>query len=133
MNESYRLTEKEFDSVTQLDGPARFKHFVSRVADWQKVWGLRSDSGWVSVGYDDGNSGFPVWPHPQYAAACATGEWAENRPASIDVHEFVESWLLNMTDDGVKVAVFPTPKMRGVFVEARGLQRMLQDELEQYE
>lgn len=54
-------------------------------------------------------------------------------PASIDVHEFVESWLLNMANDGVKVAVFPTPKMRGVFVEAGGLQRMLQDELEQYE
>lgn len=133
MNESYRLTEKEFDSVTQLDGPARVKHFVSRVADWQKVWGLHSDSGWVSVGDDEGNMGFPVWPHPQYAAACASGEWAGNRPASIDVHEFVESWLLNMADDVVRVVVFPTPKMNGIFVEAGELRGMLQDELEQYE
>ena len=133
MNESYRLTTKEFESVTQLDGPARFKHFVSRVADWEKVWGLRSDSGWASVGDDDGNSGFPVWPHPQYAAACATGEWAENQPALIGVHEFVESWLRNMANDRVKVAVFPTPKMKGVVVEAGDLRQILQDELKQYE
>lgn len=133
MNSSYRLTEREFDSVTQLGGAARLKHFVNRVADWQRVWGLRGNSGWVSVGDDAGNSGFAVWPHPQYASACVTGEWEGNRPTPIDVQEFVEDWLPNMADNGIKVAVFPTPEMRGMFVEAVVLRKMLQDELELYE
>ena len=133
MSDSYRLSEKEFAAIVQLDGRKRYEHFVSRVADWQKIWSLRSESGWVSISDNIGNAGFPVWPHPDYAAACATDDWEGNLPTSIDVYEFTESWLPNMEIEKVNVAVFPTPKLKGVMVPATQLQSDLREELEQYE
>jgi hypothetical protein len=129
MTGPYPLNPNQFASVSALAGPERYKHFVARVADWQLVWGLKDQDGWVSAADDEGNPGVPVWPHPQYALACASGAWAGNSPAPIEVHEFLERWLPSMAEDGVLVAVFPTITMRGIFVPALQLQQAIEDEL----
>ena len=133
MPDTYALSAQQFSAVSDLPGPERYKHFVGRVADWQSVWGLRSESGWVAAGDENGKSGFPVWPHPDYALVCAVGEWSGTSPSPIEVHEFVESWLPNLAAQGDLVAVFPTPSMRGVLVPATELQEHIQQELSQIE
>ena len=133
MASSYPLNPKQFTAVLALSGPDRFQHFISRVADWQNVWGLRDENGWVSASDDEGNLAFPFWPHPDYAAACATDKWLGNLPDSVEIHEFLEHWLPNMGKDGVAVAVFPTPTMRGTVVLALQLQQAIQDELSRIE
>lgn len=133
MAKTYTLRSEQFLAVSALAGPVRYKHFVSRVTDWETIWGLRSESEWIAAGDGMGNSGFPVWPHPDYALACATGDWAGNFPSPIDVHDFAENWLPKMAADGVFIAVFPTPDMGGVPIDALELQHSLQDGLSQYE
>ena len=129
MTNPYPLNPKQLATVSALPGPDRYQHFVGRVADWQLVWSLKDQNGWVSAADDDGNLAFPFWPHPDYAVACATDNWASNSPDSIEVHEFLEHWLPSMARDGVAVAVFPTPTMRGTTVPALQLQQAIQDEL----
>ena len=75
------LSPAQRDALLSSSGPARFKHFVGRVADTECVWGLRDTSGWVTLADDSGAMGFPVWPHPDYATACATDIWAGHVPA----------------------------------------------------
>ncbi len=133
MTTSYSLPPKQFAAVSALPGPERYKHFVSRVADWQSVWGLRDADGWVMAGDDSGRSAFPVWPHPDYAAACAAGEWAGNAPAAIEIHDFMDTWLASMAAERGLVAVFPTPAMRGVMVPAQQLAEHLREELARIE
>lgn len=133
MHNGYSLSPKEFAAVSSLEGAARVAHFIKRAADWQVVWGLRDQDGWVSANDGNGNEGLPIWPHPNYAAACATKEWEGNSPAAIDVELFVNAWLPNMATKNAKVIVFPTPELRGVFVDAVELQSMLIQELSQYE
>ena len=133
MTNTYALSPKEFQSVSALEAKERFTHFVKRVADWELVWGLRNESGWVAAGDNENNSGFPVWPHPEYAAACATNEWADASPQSIDVRTFMESWLPNMAADCILLAVFPTPNLHGVMVSAPELLAALEQELANYE
>jgi hypothetical protein len=114
-------------------GPARFKHFIGRAADYERLWGLRDATGWVALADDTGAPGFPVWPHPDYAQACATETWAGSIPAEIDVHEFTDEWLPNMAERGVSVAVFPTPSLKGVWMKPEELQRYLAEELGRYD
>lgn len=133
MSKTYSLSPQEFQAVSALGSKERFAHFVKRVADWESVWALRNEAGWVAAGDNEGNSGFPVWPHPEYAAACTANEWANNSPESIDVRVFVEEWLPHMAADGVSVVVFPTPSLHGVMVSAKELQAALEQELAQYE
>jgi len=65
--------------------------------------------------------------------ACAIGDWDGNSPTPIDIHDFVESWLPNMAAEGVKIAVFPTPSLSGVFVPALELQASIKEELAKIE
>jgi len=118
MSSTYLLTPREYAAVSGLPGPQRYRHFVERSSDGACVWGLKDPSGWVSVADSAGTPGFPVWPHPDYANACAVGAWAGLAPAAIDVHEFVERWLPDMAELSVLVAVFPTAQMPGVMVHA---------------
>jgi hypothetical protein len=127
------LPQSQRAALLASAGPARFKHFISRAADCERLWGLRDATGWVALADDTGVPGFPVWPHPDYAQACATETWAGSFPAEIDVHEFTDEWLPNMAEQEVSVAVFPTPSMKGVWMKPEKLQRYLAEELRRYE
>lgn len=124
-----QLSPQQFVAVSSLPAAERYSHFVKRVADTEEVWGLRGCEGWVGVGDDQGNEGIPFWPHPEYATACASGAWAGNEAASVDVHDFVDTWLVNMEAQGVGVAIFPTPGLKGYLVSASQLRADIQAEL----
>lgn len=133
MPKQYAVSPEHFAAVSALPGPQRYKHFVSRVADWQAVWGLRNEDGWVAATDDSGKPALPFWPHPDYATVCATGEWAGTKPTPVEIHEFIEKWLPNMAAECVLVAVFPTPALRGIPVPARQLEDQIREELSQIE
>ena len=127
-----KLPESQFTALMSSPDTARFKHFIGRAADCERLWSLRDANGWVAAAGQGGAPGFPVWPHPDYASACATGVWAGCLPAEIDVHAFREAWLPDMGERGVSVEVFPTPAARGVWMLPEELQRHLADELDNY-
>lgn len=129
MEKSYPLNRQQFQAVSALASHQRYRHFIGRVSDWQLVWGLRNEGGWVTASDSNGNPVAPFWPHPDYAIACAVGEWAGNSPASIDVHHFLSRWLPGMEKDGMLAAVFPTPAMQGIVVSPRQLQSDIEEEL----
>jgi hypothetical protein len=130
---SYRINDKEIENVLALSGADRCEHFVKRVADWEEVWSLRDEKGWVSSENDEGIKSIPVWPHPEYAKLCAEESWKGNKPSSIELQAFMEKWLSGMEKDGLLVAVFPTPSGKSVQVSPAELKQHLQEECEQYE
>lgn len=132
MTSPSKVPTSQFDALLASPGPARFKHFIGRAADCERLWSLRDASGWVAEGEDASAPGFAVWPHPDYAAACATGAWAGCLPAEIEVYAFMQAWLPDMAERGVSVAVFPTPSMSGVRTNPEALQHFLAEELEKY-
>ncbi len=129
---TWKLREKEFAAVSALDPPRRYAHFIKRVAAWEEVWSLRSDQGWVMSGDDDGHEAVPVWPHSQYAAACATGHWAGSEPESIDLDEWMQYWLPGIERDGLLIGVFLTPDNKGVVDTPARLRADLEQELAHY-
>lgn len=133
MDTPYALTPQQHDAVASLDGPLRYEHFIKRVADTQLVYGLRTGDGWVSACGDDGAEALPLWPHPDYAMACATGEWEGSTPAEIDVYDFADDWLPAMAERGIGAVVFPTAAMRGVPVDSLQLAADLKAELARYD
>ena len=130
---SYRINDKEIENVLALSGADRYEHLVSRIADWEEVWSLRDETGWVLSETDEGARSIPVWPHPEYARRCAEGRWKGNEPASIGLQAFMDKWLPGMENDGLLVMAFPTPLGKGVQVSPVELKRRLQEECEQYE
>ena len=128
----WEVTDREFAALVTLPGPKRYEYFVKRAAGHATLYGLHGDDGWALAEDDDGLY-LPVWPHPRFAEACARGHWAGDRPKAIDVDRFVLAWPQRLNEDGLKVAVFPTPDNHGVVVDADELRCDLEQELSLFE
>ena len=133
MEDSYPLPEEQKNAVNQLPAEGRYKHFISRVADREKVWSLRAPDGWVLMSESESTSAVPVWPHPEYALVHAVGPWESAIPTAIEVHEFVDVWLPGLSKESALVAVFPDSQGRAPLVDAMQLHSDLVAALEQIE
>ena len=129
---TYRVTQKEIEQVSALDGPARYAHFIKRVADWEQVWGLHTRGGWA-LADSEGVEAFPLWPHPEYAKLQAQGQWQNYVPEPIQLEAFLGEWLPDMQDKLVQLAVFPVGNFQAVIVPASKLLQDIKAELKNYE
>src|SRR5690242_1564773 len=116
---TWKLTQREFESVSRLPPLERFKHFVKRVADWGEVWCLRGQSGWTVMGDQDGKEYIPIWPHPKYAEACSNGEWEGRKPEPIQLRDWLDKWTPGLTQDQRFLTIFPTATDKGFRSEER--------------
>jgi hypothetical protein len=128
----YTINQQQIDNVLSLPAADRYGHFIRRVADWEELWGLKSEQGWVTVRGDGGSKCLPLWPHPDYAKLSVAPEWREAVPERIELSRFM-SWLHQIEQDGYLIAVFPTPAGLGVVVKPEQIRVHLAAECEQYE
>lgn len=125
-------TEKEIRAVVALPGPKRYEYWIKKVADQQQLWSLWKGE-WALAGDNLGHELVPVWPHPKYAALCATEQWANNVPKVIELKAWFERWIPGIEKDARLIAIFPTPTEKGTLVDPRRLESDLREELSQYE
>jgi len=125
------MNNKEFDAVVKLPAPKRYEYFIKKVADYEEVWGLFHD-GWAMAQDNEGNVVIPFWPKREFAEVCATAQWANFSPKSIQLDDFIGKWLPGMKKDKVKSAVFYTTYEVGVVVELTRLLDDLNQELQNY-
>lgn len=129
----YKMNEKQFEAVLKLDSFKRYDHFVSKVADWQQLWGARSEEGWLVPIAPEDFEYFPVWPHPEYAQRIVDENFPGNSATEISLGEFLDHWLPLFSQDAVKLAVFPNTEWRFWCIEPRDLKDKLQNEMLKYE
>lgn len=127
------MHEKKIENISALSPQERTNYFIRKVCDFESVWGLFSESGWVTSVSKLGSIGFPVWPESSFASACANGEWTGTTPKEIFLQDFIEKWLPGLSSDSRYVAVFPVPNSQHQEVPPLTLQNQLCSELQQYE
>lgn len=128
---AWELREKEMSAVSALGAAERYTYFVKKVADEKRMWSLWKD-GWVLAADDAGHQVVPVWPHQNYAAMCANGEWSGYTAKEIELGAWIERWLPGIERDNRLVAIFPTPDDKGAVVDSKRLAADLEQELENY-
>lgn len=129
---TWTVNDQEYASVMTLDPPKRYAYWIKRVADWEEVWSLASPDGWVLMGDDEGRELVPVWPHPRYASAFASGDWEGCEPKAISLDDWLGKWVPGMERDGQLVAVFPTLDGKGIRRFPAQVRDDLEEELENY-
>ena len=130
----YRMHPKQYEAVLAFSSAERSSHFVSRVADWQQLWGVKSGDQWlVPIIEDKGIEYFPVWPHPEYAQKVTDMHFPGCLATEISLEEFLSHWLPTFSKDNVKVAVFPNQEWVFWVMEPDNLEEMLREEATQYE
>lgn len=125
--------EKEIESVLRLDAPNRYLYCVKRIADWQRLYSLKSNAGWALAANDAGDELVPIWPHEAFASLCAGGPWQDYSPQVIGIDEWLVRWIPGIERDSRLIAVFPTAEKKGVAVNAADFVKHLRAELAKYE
>ncbi|HEV2845142.1 MAG TPA: DUF2750 domain-containing protein [Thermoanaerobaculia bacterium] len=123
---SWEITADEIQRMLGLPAEDRALTFFQLVADWEEAWGLQDADGWV-VGKD--TDALPLWPHAELAKACARGPWEDAAPAPISLDELLDDLLPLLAEDGLRVAVFPSPDDAGTFMAPADFQERLESEL----
>jgi len=129
---SYVANEREIDAVLKMNSTDRYGYFIEKVADWEEIWGLRSQAGWTVMG-DTGNQAMPIWPNKQFASLCATAEWTGYEPSEIRIDDWLEKWIPGLTKDDRQILVFPSNDGEGVLVDPQRLGTDILEAMEQYE
>jgi hypothetical protein len=119
-------------AVQAMSPGERFAWFVRKAADLERVWGLHAE-GWATT--DDGRGGvaLAVWPDRDFAAACASGQWAGHVPRPISLEDFLTQWLPDLAALSRSVTVFPTSQDDGVPISPGELAEAIHRELWQAE
>ena len=130
---AYAMNEKQFESVQSLDTEKRLQHFISKVADWEQLWTVKSKEGWLVPVAPEGFEYFPIWPHPEYAQKIADLNFPGHKAEEISLSDFLSHWVPLLQGDDVKVAVFPNKDWTFWCIEAEDLLAELVQEMQQYQ
>ncbi len=111
---TYKLNDKQYDIACQKRPDERYDYFLNKVANFEKIWSLCSDEGWVELSDSDGEICLPIWPHPDFARAWATDDWADCQPKAIDLSIWLERWTAGLEGDNTLLVVFPVGDDEGL-------------------
>jgi len=126
------MNDKQFESVLALDSNERYNHFISKVADWEKLWSVKSKEGWLVPLAPEEFEYFPLWPHSEYAQNITDKNFPGHNATEISLQELLEHWLPLFEKDNVKVAVFPNMEWTFWCIEPKDLKEDLLNEMEKY-
>ena len=129
MADLYRPSDRERTEVARLEPEQRYVYFVKRVVAWETAWGLVDDTGWALVGDAGGTEAVALWPAIGCAEDAAVGRWdgLVARPLLLD--DLLATFLPNVRDGGLRVAVFPVLPGPGTIVGADALEESLREEI----
>jgi hypothetical protein len=103
------LEQTEFERLTGASAEEQYRYFVQRCVDSHQVWALvDGEDNWAAFGSEDEGVLLCVWPHPQFAQACAYGDWSDREAVPVDLDIFIDEVLPDLIREGTVVAVFPT-------------------------
>ena len=127
-----KLSSKEIDSVLKISPEKRYKYFINRVADSGLLW-AGYDSNWVTLQDENRYKLFPVWPNKEFAQLFFEKNSRNYLPKHIEVHDFIENFLIDLGEQNIAILVFPTPEKTGSTVCHQTLYNDLTQELSRIE
>lgn len=113
---SFTLTTAERDSTLELSNHQRYQYFIDKVVEHGVIWSLANDEGWVTLSAE-GDNCLPIWPHADYAAQWATGDWSDCTPKSVTLETWLKRWTKGLKNDETLLVVFPNLEEEALLVD----------------
>ncbi len=117
---SFTLTAAERDKTLALSNYQRYQYFIDMVNEQGEIWSLANDEGWVTLSAE-GDNCLPIWPHADYAAQWATGDWSDCSPKSVTLETWLKRWTKGLKNDETLLVVFPNLEEEALLVDPEEL------------
>ncbi|RKO80197.1 DUF2750 domain-containing protein [Pectobacterium parmentieri] len=104
-----KVSAKEIEVMSSKPAKDRYIYFIKRVADWESVWTLGDEDGYVTSEDGNGRTYLPLWPAKEYARISAEGNWDGLQLKEISLDEILDELLPQLIEDAVDLAIFMSP------------------------
>lgn len=122
-----KIDSSRFVEIKSWDQNKRLKYLLTQMLEQQEVWILTDEHGAVMLTTDDEDC-IPVWPHEEFAAEWATGDWQGFEAKSISLKDWQAKWTRGLEDDELLVVAFPLPDEDGIVIEPYELEEELEQQ-----
>ncbi|TNE59267.1 MAG: DUF2750 domain-containing protein [Bacteroidetes bacterium] len=120
----------EIEKIFKRPGEKRYDYFIKEVVKNEEVFGLADEEGWALLGDDLDADILPLFPTAGFAEAFRQGaDLREYQVEILDLNELM-SWLEDMEEDNLLIAVLPNAHLNGAVVEPAHLRADLQREFD---
>lgn len=100
-----KLTDKEIETVIQLDSEKRFEYAIKRIADNESLYSAKFPDGDYAIIPSNNTYLFPVWSACQYCERCI--DVSTMQCVEISLAQFVNEIIDLISSNGWELAVFP--------------------------
>lgn len=119
-----RINQQEINNVIRLDAFKRYRYYIKRIADNEKMYTLINENGDYALSKFETYILIPFWPFAEYALISASCKWFEYSPIEIDFDKFNDEMFLYIKENGYLLNIFPVDEKTGFVVS---LDEFLQD------
>lgn len=123
----------EIEAVSKLQPFDRYKYFIKKVADSEKMFTLVDNFENYLISTLEKNKLFPLWSSEEFAFNCIVDGWANAKIKEISVNDFLNEISDFILNNNYIVNVFPLTYTTGFIVTNEEFIRDLKVELENYE
>lgn len=125
------ITNEEILNVTKLDAFNRYKYFIKKIADEEKIYTLSFENE-IAIADVNGNKLISIWSSAEFAKPCAIQEWGDYTVIEFSLEEFKDNIEALIAENNLLINVFSIANKTGFIVKQDELWRDINDELEQY-
>jgi len=126
------MHQQKLDNILNLSSEDRYGYFIRKVADFEKVYLIKDESGYSIFGDSEEKTTIAVFPEKEFADIFLTDTWSSCFIEEMDLERFME-WLDKLEQDNIQMAGFPNKDLKVVVVNPNEMKNHLLYELEQYE
>lgn len=125
------MNSNKIANILKMSKNDKYSYFIRKVSDFEQVWGLYND-GWAVLKNNEKEVILPFWPEKEFAIIATSELWNDYSPRSIDIYDFIEQFLVEMSRDKIKTNVFHNSIDDGIIVNPLRLKEDIGVEMEQY-
>lgn len=128
-----KLTNKEIELVLRLEPIERYRYFIKRVADAEKLYTLIGANGEFALAEVGGETLLSLWSALDFAQMNAAGQWKAFSVKELTLEEFEDDMMDLIQDNGWLLNIFSIDSKSGFVVDINEFARDLNEELSKYD
>ncbi len=112
----YRLAPDEMENLLSQSAEIRYQHFLDKVADWEEIWGVCDEQGWLVQVTTSQRRYITLWSHPALTEDAIKRHLPEAQAEEIDFEFLLEQWLPLLKQEDINISIQPDRQWQGIIV-----------------
>lgn len=111
------MTETDISRLLGLSKEEKYRYVLEQLVTRQEVWIVYDEDGMVLFESDRGEVVIPVWPHQEIAQLFCVDEYADCKPGTVKLDDFLKNEMKEAEEQGFLISLMPVPGTLAVLAD----------------